>query len=38
MLETVVFTGPMLDAGFWILVEDPVFSGDKIRNSSFDLS
>jgi len=25
----------MRDAGFWILIEDPVFSGDEIWNGLF---
>jgi len=28
----------MLDAGFWMPVEDPVFSGDKIWNLFFYVS
>ena len=31
MLETVALTGPILDAGCLILVEDPVFGGDNLN-------
>jgi hypothetical protein len=37
MLETVAFTGPMLDAGHWMLVEDPAMresetNGPAVKN------
>ncbi len=34
MLETVAFTGPMLDAGHWMLVEDPAMRESETNGSA----